>query len=200
MTGLRVGLTGGVACGKSTAGDILSGLGIPVLDTDRIARELVEPGSPVLEDVIAAFGEAVRRDDGTLDRAAVAERVFGNEDDRRKLNSILHPVIMDRVAGWMNRVDGWMCVVIVPLLYEVGAESLFDEVWCVTAEPETVARRLESRGWTPEHGRRRIAAQMPLKEKAERADRVIRNDETPEELEKQIRILVDRIRKKENEG
>jgi len=173
---LLLGLTGGIGMGKSTATAILGRLGVAVVDTDEIARELVKPGEPALVEIRDRFGGAVFREDGSLDRAALAEVVFKDVAARRDLEGILHPRIRE---SWGRRIGDWAkgglrCgVVVIPLLFETAAESHFDAIMCVACTGATQRRRLRERGWTEEHLERRLAAQMPVETKMQRSQYVI---------------------------
>jgi dephospho-CoA kinase len=171
-----IGLTGGIGMGKSTSADWLSRSGIPVVDTDLVARELVEPGQPSLAELAAAFGKDILTPNGALDRGALARKVFSDETLRRTLESILHPRIRER---WLLEVEKWkrenrsLGVVVIPLLFETGAEAYFDQVICTACLPETQRERLVKRGWSTEESIRRIQAQWPIEQKIARARFVV---------------------------
>ncbi|MDB6034287.1 MAG: dephospho-CoA kinase [Verrucomicrobiales bacterium] len=163
-----IGLTGGIGMGKSTSADLLSRRGIPVVDTDVLAREMVEPGQPALADVVAAFGNEVLAGDGTLQRGVLARKVFSNETLRKQLEGILHPRIRER---WRSQVERWKeegrrgGVVVIPLLFETGAESLFEAVVCTACSPSSQRERLLKRGWSEQESERRKQAQWPVEKK-----------------------------------
>mgnify|MGYP000244701243 CR=1 FL=1 len=171
-----LGLTGGVGMGKSTAARFFEELGLPVVDTDRLAHELTTPGQPALQQIIQHFGSQFLNADGTLNRRAMAEKIFANSAARKTLENILHPLIR---AAWKTTVQRWQnaglqrAVVVIPLLYETGAEREVDRVACVACSFKTQASRLSARGWPEPHWRQRIAAQMPVEEKINRAHFVI---------------------------
>lgn len=154
--------------GKSTAQSILEGQGIPVVDTDRLARALVEPGQPALAEIKAAFGGQMFNASGVLRRDALAELVFADADARHRLESILHPRIR---SCWGAEVDGWrhariaVGAVVIPLLYETGSESSFATTVCVACSAATQLQRLMGRGWKEAEIQRRIAAQWPVEQK-----------------------------------
>lgn len=165
--------------GKSAVADWLTERGVPVIDTDQVARELVLPGQPALEEIRAAFGIAVLDEAGRLNRPKLAERVFADPTARRQLEQILHP----RIRGiWTARVAGWrkagqaQAVVVIPLLFEVGADRDVDCTVCVACSPATQRGRLRARGWTDTEIERRVAAQWPIADKMQRSDRVIWNE------------------------
>jgi dephospho-CoA kinase len=177
---LRVGLTGGIASGKSTVARSFRELGAHVIDADRIARDLVTPNSPALAQIARAFGTEALRPDGTLDRAALGALVFADAGKRRVLEAILHPLILveiDRRLHELERSDPQgVAVVEAALILELGRQSDYDALVVVWAEPEQQARRLALRdGFSAEEADRRIAAQMPLAQKRLRAEFVVDN-------------------------
>jgi dephospho-CoA kinase len=163
-----IGLTGGIGMGKSTSADLLSRRGIPVVDTDVLAREVVGPGQPGLAEVVATFGAEVLAADGSLQRGVLARKVFSNEASRKQLEGILHPLIRER---WLAQVEHWKqesrsCgVVVIPLLFETAAERLFDTIVCTACSPESQRERLLKRGWSEEESSQRIRAQWPVEKK-----------------------------------
>ncbi len=185
-----LGLTGGIGCGKSAVGRLLEDLGLRRLDTDLVARKVVEKGTAGLQTVVDQFGSGVLGPEGELDRQALAAIVFEDEQQRKTLERILHPLIWNEVECFLERcrADGKDAVIEVPLLYENGRENRFDQVWVVATTPELQACRLAARnGWSSEEVEARIASQMPLAEKVRRADTVIHNVGTTEELREQVR-------------
>ena len=170
------GLTGGIGMGKSTCAALLRERGVSVIDTDELARELVEPGQPALTEIVNAFGSAVPDSAQTLRRDVLAEIVFNNSDARKELEAILHPRITE---AWVDQLARWReqgvatAVVVIPLLFETKAESRFDVTVCVACSPGTQLTRLRERGWSPEEIQRRSAAQFPVADKLARAGRVI---------------------------
>lgn len=181
---LRLGLTGGIGAGKSTVAATLTALGAVVIDADRIAREVVEPGTEGLAEVVAAFGEDVLDDDGALDRPALGRIVFGDDAKRQKLNGILHPRIGARTAEMVAEADDDAVVVHdVPLLVENGMGAAFALVVVVDAPVDVRVRRLvETRDMTVEDARARMAAQAGDEQRREVADAVIDNDGSREAL------------------
>jgi len=170
------GLTGGVGMGKSAAADILRGFSVPVVDTDDIARRLVQPGEPALAEIQAAFGNEIVDADGRLRRSELARIIFADPAEREKLEAILHPRIR---TAWLAQVESFrknnppLAVVVVPLLFETRAESLFDKVVCVACSAASQQQRLLARGWDAEHIQQRLAAQWPVAVKIARADFVV---------------------------
>lgn len=172
----RLGLTGGLGMGKSAAAACLQRRGLPVVDTDQLARELVEPGQPALAEIAAAFGPEVLDAEGRLRRAEVARLVFTDAPRRRQLEAILHPRIR---AAWRAQLDAWQeegrpaAVVVIPLLFETGAAGEFDATLCVACTAASQRERLLARGWSEEEIARRLAAQWPIERKIAAADFVI---------------------------
>ncbi|MFF4321881.1 dephospho-CoA kinase [Streptomyces sp. NPDC001568] len=192
---LKVGLTGGIGAGKSEVSRLLAGYGAVVVDADRIAREVVEPGTPGLAAVVEAFGTSVLTPDGTLDRPALGAVVFGDPDKLRTLNAIVHPLVGARSAE-LERAAGPDAIVVhdVPLLAENGLASLYDLVVVVDASPETQLARLTSRrGMTEDDARARMAAQATREQRLAVATLVIDNDGPLDALEPQVRTVWDRL-------
>lgn len=162
--------------GKSTAQGFLVKRGLPVIDTDAIARELVQPGQPALAEIVRVFGPRHLTDAGELKRGSLGEIVFHDSGARQQLEAILHPRIRDRwtaaAAAWRSRKVPCGAVVI-PLLFETKAESSFDLTVCVACSEPTQLERLAKRGWGESESRRRIGAQMAIRDKMARADRVV---------------------------
>src|SRR4030095_14016279 len=171
-----LGLTGGIGMGKSTSAQMLQWRGAVIVDTDDLARQIVQPGQPALAEVQDAFGRDILGSDGQLRREELARIVFANAAARQKLEAILHPRIRElwraQVAAW--RQDGKpLAVVVIALLFETNAEADFAAVICVACTAATQRQRLQARGWTPEEIERRITAQWPIAEKMARANYVI---------------------------
>ncbi len=185
---VRVGLTGGVASGKSTVSAILAELGAVVIDADLIAREVVARGTPGLDAVVAEFGPELLTPDGDLDRPAMGALVFGDPDARRRLEAIIHPLVHARSAE-LEAAAAEHAVVVhdIPLLAEVGRAGSFDEVVVVDAPAELqVPRMVEDRGWTREDAESRIAAQATREERLAIATHVIDNTGTLADLRRQV--------------
>jgi dephospho-CoA kinase len=174
---VRVGLTGGIASGKSTVSAILSELGEVVIDSDQLAREVVARGTPGLAQVVEAFGPEVLTPEGDLDRPKVGAIVFADESRRRVLEAIIHPLVRERSAE-LEAAAGPDDVVVhdIPLLAEAGLASAFDAVIVVDAPPEVqVERMVRERGWTREEAESRIAAQASREDRLAIATYVIEN-------------------------
>jgi dephospho-CoA kinase len=189
---LLVGLTGGIGSGKSTVSRMLADRGGVVIDADDLARRAVEPGSPGLEEVVEAFGPGVRAADGSLDREAVAAKVFADPEARRKLESITHPEVFRLYGEEIDRYRGTDRIVVfdAPLIVETGAADGFDLLIVVSASEDAQVRRLMAdRAMNEQAARERIASQLPLEDKVRVADVVIRNDGPVEDLVPQVDAL-----------
>lgn len=186
---VKVGLTGGIGAGKSEVSRLLAEQGAVIIDADRIAREVVEPGTPGLAAVVAEFGEEFLAPDGTLDRPKLGAAVFADTERLAALNAIVHPLVGERSAE-LERAASEDAVVVhdVPLLAENGLAPLYDEVVVVEASPETQLDRLvRLRGMEEGEARARMAAQATREERLAVADIVIDNDVPLEELKTQVR-------------
>lgn len=188
---LKIGLTGGIGAGKSAVSRLLAGYGAVLIDSDLIAREVVEPGTPGLAAVVAEFGDGVLTADGALDRPKLGAIVFGDPDRLRALNAIVHPLVRERSAEIAEAAAADAVVVHdVPLLVENGLTEGFDLVLVVDASPETQLDRLvRLRGMTPQEARQRMAAQATREERLAAADLVIDNDGPLEKLEPQVHAV-----------
>jgi dephospho-CoA kinase len=191
----RVGLTGGIASGKSTVADELAALGAVIIDADRLAREVVEPGTPGLAAVVARFGADVLSD-GRLDRPRLGSIVFADPEARADLERIIHPAVRTRAAELERSAPAEAVVVhVIPLLVETGQAGDFDAIVLVDADPETQVRRMTARdGFTPAEAASRIAAQASREERRALADVVIDNSGSVMELRQQIRDLWAKLR------
>jgi dephospho-CoA kinase len=183
------GLTGGPGMGKTAAAEWLAREGVPVVDTDAIAREVVNKGEPGLEAVVGEFGSQVIDAEGGLDRAALAGLVFAKAEARGRLEAILHPLIRER---WMKVAEEWRAtgvkagVVVIPLLFETGAEQEFERVICIGCSPRLQSARLHQRGWNAEQVAGRLSAQWPIEKKMDRSHFVIWNDSSVEVMREQL--------------
>lgn len=185
-----IGLTGGIASGKTSVASLLERLGVAVVDADRLAREIVEPGEEALSEIVEAFGERVLNSNGTLNRAALAEIVFSDQAARRTLEAITHPAIRRRAEERLARLKEAgveTAFYVAPLLFEAGIISRVNEVWVVYLDRETQLKRLMARdGLGREAALARIASQMPMEEKKRLGRIVIDNSGSEEELEAQV--------------
>jgi dephospho-CoA kinase len=194
---VKVGLTGGIGAGKSEVARHLAELGARVIDADQLAREVVAPGTDGLAEVVTAFGPEVLGPDGALDRPALGRRVFGDDDARHRLESIIHPRVRARTAELVAAQPPDSVVVNdVPLLVEGGLAAGYDLVVVVLAEESIRVRRLmEVRGMTEDEARSRIAAQATDEQRRAVADVVLRNDGSLEELRSAVdELWRDRLR------
>jgi dephospho-CoA kinase len=184
---LRIGLTGGIGSGKSTVARLLAERGARVVDADRIAREVVEPGTPGLAAVVAEFGEGVLTPDGALDRPALAALVFGDPAARARLDAVVHPLVRARAAELVADAPADAVVVQdVPLLVETGQAASYDLVLVVETDTETRVARLVDRGLAAEDARARIASQASDEQRRAVADVVLRNDGDRDALADQV--------------
>ena len=170
------GLTGGVGMGKSAAAKLLAERNIAVVDTDLIARQIVEPGQPALRELTVEFGAAILGSDGRLIRDKLAKIVFADEEARRKLEAVLHPKIR---AAWLHQVELWradnkpVAVVVIPLLFETDAAAYFDATVCVACSLKSQEERLKARGWIMNQIEQRRRAQWPIDKKMLCSDYVV---------------------------
>ena len=187
---LRIALTGGIASGKSTVAALFGALGVPVIDLDEIAREVVAPGTALLEQVFARFGNGLRQADGSLDRRSLRERIFRDAAARAELEELLHPAILARAAERSAAAGGPYQLVVIPLLAESGAARQYDRVLVVDcAEPRQRARLAQRDGATEAMIDAALAAQAPRAARLALADEVIHNDGEPAALAPQVREL-----------
>ena len=172
-----IGLTGGIACGKSTISEALRAMGAAVIDGDGLSRALTVPGGRALPGIREAFGDGVFQPDGSLDRRALGSVVFGSDEARARLDGLMQPMLREMILEGIEaaRAAGAaICVLDMPLLYEAGLDVLCDEVWCAHVPRETQLERLMARdGFTREEAEARLRSQLPTDEKAARADVVI---------------------------
>ena len=186
-----IGLTGGIACGKSTVSTELRALGAAIIDADALAHELSQPHQPLYNAYVQRFGREIVTENGTLDRAAIARRVFADPAVRAEVDAIAHPLIRMAAEERLRaaREENKRAAVLdVPLLFEAGWDALADETWVVALPREEQLARLLARDTSMDEGeaRARIAAQMPLAEKCARADVIIDNSGTKEEIREYI--------------
>ena len=194
---IRIGLTGGIATGKSYVVRRLRDAGVPVIDADVLARDAVAPGTPGLAAVVERFGPDVLAPTGELDRARLGEVVFRDDAARRDLENIIHPVVRRGIAEFFEHLprDTHAAAADIPLLYETHRERHFDKIVVVACASETqIARVMTRDGLSREAAERRVAAQLPIEEKVRRADFVIRTDGPYAETDAQIARLLDSLR------
>ncbi len=188
--GFRVGLTGGIASGKSTVANLFADLGVTIIDTDVIAREVVAPGSPLLPKIAEHFGRDVLAADGSLDRRALRQRVFADPAERQWLEQLTHPEIRRLTDQRSDADPGPYSIVAIPLLVETGGKDRFDRVLVVDCEPESQISRLQARdGSTRAQAEAALAAQVSRAERLAVADDVIHNDDDIAHLRDQVEKL-----------
>jgi dephospho-CoA kinase len=188
-----IGLTGGIASGKSTVAGILEKLGAAIVDADQLARDVVAPDEEAYRAIVAEFGATILNPDRTIDRAALGKLVFADPAARGRLERITHPAIARRAEKQLAALkEGGVPVIVymAPLLIEAGVTSRVDEIWVVYADRETqLARLMERDGISREEALQRVAAQMPMEEKRTYGKVVIDNRGTREETERQVREI-----------
>jgi dephospho-CoA kinase len=193
----RVALTGGIATGKSHVRARLAALGVPTIDADVLAREVVAPGTAGLASVVERFGADVLNVTGALDRRKLAAIVFADAAARHDLEAIIHPAVQRATDDWFAALDPAthpFAIADIPLLYEVGRDRAFDAVIVAACDPETQVRRVMARDEVTEaEARQRLAAQLPIEEKVRRADFVILTEGTVEETDQQVRRVHQRL-------
>jgi dephospho-CoA kinase len=196
---LRVGLTGGIATGKSTAGQMFVELGCHLIDSDRITHQLFEPGQNVHRAVVEQFGRRIVAPDGTIDRRVLGDIVFKDPEARLKLNSLVHPAVIQRQQEWLNEIQQrdpkGVAIVDAALMIEVGTYKNYDKVIVVTCTPEIQKRRLlERSGLSEDAINARIRSQMPMTEKVKYADFVIDSSGELADTRRQVTEITARLR------
>lgn len=189
-----IGLTGGIASGKSTVSAMMRELGLPVIDADEAARAVVRPGEEAYQQIVAAFGPGILRADGEIDRAKLGAIVFNDEQQRKVLNAIVHPAVRKKMLAEKEahiRSGAKTVVLDIPLLFESGLTHWVDKVLVVYVDDDVQLRRLMARnGFTEEEALARIRSQWPMAEKVKRADAVIDNNGTIEETRRQLLAIL----------
>ncbi len=190
-----IGLTGGISSGKSTVSNYLREQGAAIIDADQVARELVEPGQAAYQEIVQFFGEQILDPHGELDRGRLGQIVFAKPEARQQLNQMTHPKVKQKTREILTELakdpSVRLAVVDAPLLIEASMTSLVDQVWLLEVDEETqVSRLIERDGLTATDARRRIASQMPLAEKKQRADKIIDNNGSFPETVKQVQYLL----------
>jgi dephospho-CoA kinase len=186
----RVGLTGGIASGKSTVSGMFADLGVPIIDADAIAREVLAPRTVLLQRVVERFGRDVQRPDGSLDRAALRQRVFANEHERRELEALVQPAIRERSEELAKQATGAYVLFVIPLLVETKASTRFDRVLVIDCPEALQLKRLLSRDdGDLRQAQAMIAAQASRTERLAIADDIIVNDGEPQALQSAVVAL-----------
>jgi dephospho-CoA kinase len=195
---LRAGLTGGIACGKSTVAAMLREVGFPVLDADALAHRLMEPGQPAHEELLAEFGRDICDAQGQIERARLAEVVFCDPEALERLNEIVHPRVIEKIeeqfTKWGQAQPRGVVFVEAALIAEADYDRWLDRLVVAWCRPEQQRQRLLARGMTLEEATRRMAAQMPLEEKKRLATDLIDCSGTLEETRRQTEALAERLR------
>jgi dephospho-CoA kinase len=193
---LRVALTGGIATGKSYCLARFASLGVPTIDADRLARDVVAPGSRALEQVATRFGASILRDDGSLDRPSLGRIVFADPAARADLEAIVHPEVYRRIGEWLAALPPRtrLAVADIPLLFETGHTHDFDRVVVVACDPREQIRRIIARdGLSEREARGRLDSQWPIEDKAARADYVIKTDGTAADTDSQVKTVYEML-------
>jgi dephospho-CoA kinase len=190
MTKKQIGLTGGIACGKTEVANHLILRGISVLDADLVAHEVMRSGTEVFERIVENFGKKVINEEGELNRRRLGELVFSDEVALKELNRIVHPEVAICWREWLSRQTAELVVVAIPLLMECGLEKEFDGVLCVWSPEEKMKERLMKRGFSAEQAENRIRAQWPVDEKVKRATWILNNTTTLTDLYEQVDIWI----------
>lgn len=196
----EVALTGGIATGKSYVRSRFEALGVPTIDSDVLAREVVAPGTPGLEAVVRAFGPDILDASGTLDRKRLGAIVFSDPAKRRALEAIIHPAVRRASDAWFASLDPAtpFAIADIPLLYETGRDKDFDAVIVTACDPDEQVRRVVRRdGLTEVEAKQRIAAQLPIEDKVSRADFVIRTDGSFAETDRQVRDVNESLERRD---
>lgn len=193
-----IGLTGGMASGKTSVARMLAKLGAHVIDADVIAKKLVAPGQPALRLLAEIFGPGIIQPDGKLNRGALAAVVFNDHEKLEKLNAVLHPMViqktMDKLRIFKETQPDSVIIIDAPLLLEAGMTKLVDEVWVVIAgEEEQIKRAVIRKNLSREEAKKRLAAQMPLKEKLKYANKVIDNSGSISSTAEQVKTLWEKV-------
>lgn len=195
MAGYRVALTGGIASGKTTVANLFAELGVPVIDTDVIAREVVEPGQPALAAVVESFGREVLDADGLIDRRRMRERIFADPDAKRRLEGILHPAIRSEMERLSRESGGVYQILVIPLLAEGRRRDHFDRVLLVDVPEELQVERLMGRdGVTREQAQASLNAQATRAERLAMADDIVRNTGRVDDLRATVAQLDEKYR------
>lgn len=190
---MRIGLTGGIGAGKSTVTDYLVEKGYKVIDCDRVAREIVEPGAPALAELVRAFGDGILDENGALDRAKTAEIVFSDPEKRKVLDDITHSAIYDIIEERSRGHETEPVFIDAALIFESGLDRELDAVWVVTADEDIRKKRVAARdGMDEEMIAKRMNSQMSEDERKSRADEVLDNSGAREELYEQIEGLLEK--------
>ena len=184
---LKIGLTGGIGSGKSAACKIFSELGVPVIDADVIAHELVKPGMPAFNEIKKMFGTRIISSDGTLDRKIIRDKVFTNETDRKKLENILHPAVYEEIAVQVKNINSKYCIISIPLLLETNASKTVDRILVIDVPRELQLERASNRDKTNKSDIDAIIdSQISRKDRLSAANDIVDNKDDINDLRKKI--------------
>ncbi|MBF8435902.1 dephospho-CoA kinase [Halanaerobiaceae bacterium Z-7014] len=185
---MALGLTGGIASGKTTAANFLESLGAKIIDADKIAHKIMKPEGSAYSDVVQFFGNNILNEDGSIDRKKLGEIVFNNSELRQKLEKITHPIIVREIKNRLINETDSNTIIVAPLLFEVGLDDLVDQVWVIYCSRETQIKRLKDRdNIARKAALARIDAQMPLDKKIKKADLAIENEGSIDDLKDKLR-------------
>jgi dephospho-CoA kinase len=192
---LRAGLTGGIASGKSTARDLLAGLGCHTIDADRLVADVYQPGRAGHAALVAAYGREILREDDTVDRVRLANIAFSTAEEAKKLNALIHPIVIEATEELLARIEEGIAVVEATLMLESGGRQRYDRLVIVDVAPDVQIARGVGRGLAREEVERRIANQMPREERLRWADYVIDNSGDRAHLEAETRRVYELLRR-----
>lgn len=192
---LRTGLTGGIASGKSTVRELLAGLGCHTIDADRLVAELYQPGRAGHAALVAAYGRSILRDDETVDRVKLADIAFSSAEEAKKLNALIHPIVIEETERRLAGFEEGIAVVEATLMIESGGRQRYDRLVIVDVRPEVQVERGIARGLTREEVERRIANQLPREERLRFADYVIDNNGDRAQLEAETRRVYELLQR-----
>lgn len=190
MTILKIGLTGGIGCGKSTVCDLFAALGVSIIDADLIARTIVEPGKPTLMALVRHFGPEILNSDQCLNRSKLRSMIFKDEHTRQVVNQIMHPAIFSEIEQQILQLQAVYCIVAVPLLFETGYQALFDRILVIDCDKETQIQRVSRRDQADlQQIEAIISTQFPRSRRLELADDIISNVSSIDRLAEQVKTL-----------
>ncbi len=189
----NIGLTGGIACGKSEAGARILAHGIPYLDTDQVAHEVMMPGTEVHSRIVERFGRGILDDQQQIHRPALAQIVFAEPEALQDLNQLVHPEVGRRWRAWLSERTEPVAVVAIPLLIETGTQNHFDDILCISATEPLMVERLLTRGLTREQAESRIQSQLPLEKKEQHATWILHNNGSLNDFHRQVDAWIETI-------
>lgn len=196
---LRVGLTGGVASGKTTVAEQFAALGVPVLDADQTTRELMQPGTEITKAILSHFGDTVKQTDGSLNRRELRQIIFSNETERRWLEKLLHPAVRHATGEKLKHIDAPYCIVMIPLLIETLPNPLIDHILVVDTPKETQLERLQQRDHLSlAQAEAMLNAQIDRETRLSHADDILINDGNVAHLKAQVKALHEKYLRKFN--